>query len=219
MISRVNELALSLVFTLALGSALTPLGCGASGGGSAVPARGDVEMPEGIARQVRTCAAQHLAHLGSGEQSIRLDVKLASDGQVDSVALRESTLGDDEVEVCMVRALRSLSADDLPMRRSENLPRDPAAPVSRALVGNHALAALAPISLAPVLITGIGIVVVVAVVIYIATDTDSDDDERERCEKVKDKCIEHCADTVLDRGIHEPEFSRCLRACMEQNSC
>jgi hypothetical protein len=122
MISRINKLALSLGFTLALGSAFTPLGCGGSGGGgAAVPTLGDVEVPEGIARQVRTCAAQHLAHLGSGEKAVRFDVKLASDGQVELVALRESTLGDEQAEVCMARALRSLSADDLPMRRSENL--------------------------------------------------------------------------------------------------
>ncbi|MBK8257179.1 MAG: hypothetical protein IPK82_31465 [Polyangiaceae bacterium] len=44
-------------------------------------------------------------------------------------------------------------------------------------------------------------------------------EERDRCKKAKDDCIKYCAKSVLEKGIHEPEFSRCLRACMAKNGC
>jgi hypothetical protein len=137
MTASIKRLALSLGFTLALGFALPPLGCGSSGGGfgPAAPGRGDAEVPEGVALKLRTCAARHMDHLGSASHSVRFDVKLASDGEVDSVALQESTLGDEELEACMVSALRALSEDDLLMRRSDRSPRGPVAPESRALMG------------------------------------------------------------------------------------
>lgn len=178
-----------------------------------------MEVPESIARQVRTCAAYHLAHLGSGDKSIRFEVKLASDGQVDSVALGESTLGDQEAEACMAGALRALSADDLPMRRSASLSSELVAPESRALVGNPALLALAPVSLAPVIITGIGIIVIVAVIVYVATSTDNDDDERARCKKVKQECIQYCSDTVLPTQDYGVSFQNCKSACLERHGC
>src|SRR5262249_7474749 len=66
-LSRATRLALSLGITLTLGFAFTPLGCGSSGDAftPSVPARGDAEVPESVARQIRTCAAQHREHLGS----------------------------------------------------------------------------------------------------------------------------------------------------------
>src|SRR5687768_10075287 len=121
MTSSIKRLALSSGLTLVLGVAFMPLGCG---GGLA---HGDAEVPEGVARRVRTCAVKHRTHLRSAEHSVRFDVTLASDGQVDSVALKDSTLGDEDLEDCMAGALQSLSADDLPMRRSDSRRRGPVA--------------------------------------------------------------------------------------------
>jgi hypothetical protein len=146
---------LALALTLALGPTFLPLGCGGSGGGfgPAVPAQADAQVPEGVALQLRTCAARHMDHLGRAHQSVSFDVKLANDGQVDAVALRGSTLGDEELEACMASALRSLSEDDLPMLRSENLPRGPVAPESRALLGQPQWALAACLASAPCLLT------------------------------------------------------------------
>lgn len=79
---------------------------------------------------------EHRNHLESVEPSISFDVKLAGDGTVDSLALRDSTLGDEELELCMASALRSLSEDDLPLRQPESSLRRPVAPESRALEGH-----------------------------------------------------------------------------------
>ena len=112
----------------------TPLGC--SGGRlGAAAGQGDAEMPEGIALEIRTCAAKHVQHLGSAQHTVSFDVKLASNGEVDSVALRASTLGDEGLEACIASALRSLSEGDLPMRQSYSHPQGPGAPEARALVG------------------------------------------------------------------------------------
>jgi hypothetical protein len=130
---------LAMALTLALGSAFMPLGCGGSGGGfgPTIPGQGDVVVPEGVALELRTCAARHTDHLGLGRArySISFDVKLANDGQVDAVALRDSTLGDEELEACMASALRLLSEDDLLLRRADSRPLGPVAPASRALLG------------------------------------------------------------------------------------
>src|SRR5262245_30622859 len=137
MISGIPRLALSLGLTLALGFAFVPLGCGSSGEAFTplLPTHGDLGVPEGIARQITACAREHQAHLESAQHSVSFEVKLARDGQVDSVALRDSTLGDQELEACMASALRSLSADALPMRHSHIRPQGPIAPESHALLG------------------------------------------------------------------------------------
>lgn len=137
MTASITKLALSLGLTLALGFAFTPLGCGGSRGGLAAPGQADADVPEDIALQIRTCAAKRREHLGSVEHYFIFDVKLDSDGEVDSVALQESTLRDEGLELCMVKALRSLTEDALPMRRSENSPRGPVSPESRVLLGQE----------------------------------------------------------------------------------
>ena len=153
-----------MALTLALGSAFMPLGCGGSGGGFSHVAsgQGDAVVPEGVAQELRTCTLEHKAHLERSRHAVSFDVKLANNGQVDAVALRASTLGDEDLEACMAHALRSLSEDDLPMRRSEDLPRGPVAPQARALLGANpaALAAAACIAQPElcVLVLGISLV-------------------------------------------------------------
>src|SRR5262249_32580150 len=96
-------------------------------------------------------------HLRRSSHSLTFDVELADDGQVDSVALRASTLHDDGLAACMAHALRALSVDDLPMRRAEDLPRGPVAPQARALLG-HPLARAACVAELPVCPLALGIV-------------------------------------------------------------
>lgn len=137
-------------FALGLGFVFTPQGCGGTPSGAA--AYGDAEVPESVARQFRACAAEHADHIEPGERSIRFEVKLGSDGRADERKLLDSTLGDEELEDCMARALRSLSVDDLPMRRAENGPRGHATPESRAFVGQTEIAVAACLADPPCLL-------------------------------------------------------------------
>ena len=95
--------------------------------GPGIPAQGDGAVPERVALELRTCTLAHEDHLavGHARYSISFDVRLADDGQVDAVKLRDSTLEDEPLEACMASALRVLSEDDLLLRRGENLPRLP----------------------------------------------------------------------------------------------
>jgi hypothetical protein len=125
---------LFLGLTVGLGFAFVPQGCG-----GVTPA---AEMPESVAWQFRACAVEHENHLGALDPSVSFDVNLDTDGQVDSISLRHSSLGDEELEKCLVAAIRSLSEDDLPLRYSQNRDRDPITPESRMLMGHpEALAA------------------------------------------------------------------------------
>ena len=221
MTSSLKRLALSSGLSLALGFAFTPLGCGSSGRG---PAHGDAEVPEGVALRIRTCAVKHRTHLRTAEHSVRFDVKLANDGRVDSVALKDSTLGDQDLEDCMAGALRSLSADDLPMRRSDSRRRGPVAPESRALVGQtQALACLAspPCLLTLAFLIGASYI---TVQIYLhalstaATETAVSTTDID-CKKVKQDCHDKCSDEEFPTGDFAASFWKCLRECLEASGC
>jgi hypothetical protein len=127
MMRMMQRVAWSLGVTLALGLGLAPQGCG---GGTPI-----LEVPATLQGQLQACAAEHRHHLGEGAHSIGFDVKFGDDGQVDSVELRESTLGDQVLELCLVSALRSVSEEELLALRPEDRPRTPVAPESRALMG------------------------------------------------------------------------------------
>lgn len=219
---------------------LAPLGCSSGGTfGAAAVGQSDAEIPDGVAQEIRTCAAKHMQHLGSAQHTVSFDVLLASNGEVDSVALRESTLGDQALEGCMASALRSLSEGDLPLRQSRREPHGPVAPESRELLGQaQALECLIspPCLLAVAFIIGAAYV---AVQIYVHAAQSSTakpktrttptattmptaapaDDERERCKKVKQECIEYCSDTSLPTRDYGVSFQNCKHSCLEKQGC
>jgi hypothetical protein len=118
MSTRIHHVVAPLIFVLGVGLAFTPLGCGSS-----IPPAVSIPDDGGLARQLRSCAAEHEEHLGSTSQAISFDVYLDKHGDVDSVALREATFGDEELETCMAYALRTLTIEDLPMRLYGSGPR------------------------------------------------------------------------------------------------
>jgi hypothetical protein len=133
-------------------------------------------------------------------------VKLAKDGQVDSVALKDSTLGDQDLEDCMAGALRSLSADDLPMRRSDSRRRGAVAPESRALLGQEQV--LTCFASPPCLLTLAFLIgaAYITVQIYLYASSQSSTDTTvpttsgdTDCKEEKEKCIERCSDTASNR--------------------
>ncbi|MBK9262133.1 MAG: hypothetical protein IPM54_20305 [Polyangiaceae bacterium] len=64
---------------------------------------------------------------------------LDSNGQVETITLVDSTVGDEELEQCIAASIRSLTQYDLLRPRSENFDRELAQPESRMLLGNPAV--------------------------------------------------------------------------------
>lgn len=237
---RSKSFASSMGLTCLLSLALPALGCGSSGGGPASTAAGqhDAEIPEGIALQLRTCAAEHEAHLGRGQHFVTFEVKLASDGEVDSVAIHDSTLRDDDLELCMAKALRGFSEDDLLLRRSDVGPRRFVTPESRGLMSQaQALTCFAspPCVLALALVIGAAYVAVTVLVhaaaesskvkprtaptattVPVATATPGSGVD---CKKQKDICIELCSNTALPSGDGGFRFWNCVNDCMVAAGC
>lgn len=154
--STFNRFALPVGFLTGLGLAIVPAG----GCGSAPLI---VETPLHFADPVRACGFGHEHHLTASDLSIKFDVALV-DRNVDSAFLVESNLGDEELEKCLLQAIRSLTLDDLPLRASANLERDLASPESRALLGNPAVAPLAACLASPPCLLGLVVVMGTAVI-------------------------------------------------------
>lgn len=236
MMFSIQKLAIPMGLTLFLGLIFTPVACAAS-----LPTRADADVPASTAQQLTACAMEHKTHLGSAQHSISFQLEFAEDGQVDSVALKDSTLGDEGLEACMAGALRSLSMDELPMRGSEQGSRTSVAPDSRAFVGQEqALLCL----YSPPCLLALGMLIgasFIAVQIYVnaaqsstskpwappiptvmptaitvpTVTTEADID----CKKVKEDCIEMCSETALPTPDFGAKFRRCMRACMEAKGC
>lgn len=137
---KASRFALSLGLLVGVAS-LCP-GCGNSR--SRLSTQGDAQMPAFIAGRLTACAEERRTHLGSGQHAISFHLKFNEDGRVDEVAQGDSTLDDQGLEACMVRVLRSLSVDDLPLRTSGNEESESLGPDSKATVGmEHIMACMA----------------------------------------------------------------------------
>ncbi|MBK9266468.1 MAG: hypothetical protein IPM54_42605 [Polyangiaceae bacterium] len=132
MVPTINRLALSLSFTVCLGFAFVPQGCG----GVHHPV---ADIPEHVAAPIRGCAFEHTHHVRDADHIVKYDVTLDSNGEVDSIALMDSSVGDEELEQCIAASIRSLTENDLLRHRSENFDRELAQPESRMLLGTPAV--------------------------------------------------------------------------------
>ena len=159
---RSIQRTLALALTLAVGPVFLPLGCAGARG----PSMADPDMPEPVAQRLSACAQAHADHLHA-DQTLRFDVALANDGQVEEVSLRSATLDDEGLETCMVSALRLLSEDDLRLRRAEVGPRGRVGPEARALMGHPEALALCAASPPCVMVATIAVAATMTVAVWV----------------------------------------------------
>jgi len=138
-------------------------GCGGSQVGFAPPADG--RLPERVVDKLTDCTQRRgPTALQPVSYTISFDVFLSSDGQVENVALRHSTLHLDELEACMTSALHAVSerATEASLRR--RVPASPASlpPETRVLVANPLVLAAGAAEVAIV----VGFMVVTVIVYY-----------------------------------------------------
>jgi hypothetical protein len=109
-------------------------GCGGSQAGFAPPADG--QLPERVVDKLTACTRRGPAALQPEKHTVSFDVFMNDDGQVEQVALRDSTFHLDEIEACMEDALHALSerAADASLRRRPAGPSGPVSPGARGLL-------------------------------------------------------------------------------------
>ncbi|MDI1477589.1 hypothetical protein [Polyangium sp. y55x31] len=232
--STATRLTASLGLAFGLGFGFTPLGCGSSPMGNPRPsAHGSHDgpsVPPATVAQLGECAEHGAARLTDTHYAIMFDVDVKADGQVDEAKVRESMIGDREIESCMTRVLTGMSLPGVvtPLRSSGPVYGGSVSPEGRAPMGHPAAAAAAAaVNLSPILIIAGGVTIVVAVTVHVAEEVVSEmsrpKDEppptQQDCKQVKDDCIVTCSRSSLPTGDHGFKFWNCVNKCMKAAGC
>jgi hypothetical protein len=181
MMASITKLALALGFTMALGSAFVPLGCGTSEEAVYPPERPAVQasprlpdLPADIQKQLKDCIPKTSAPFPPAEKNtyaVMFNVHAARSGRVRAVEVHDSTLGGHPIEACLAKVLEGTT---LPLQDLEPLAapvsRHPVAPHDRGLLGNVGLGSLVRLLFAPAVLESAGIILVVAVVVLVAVE-------------------------------------------------
>lgn len=195
------------MFATCMAACMVPTGCGAGDEHAAVPEHPPgASLPASTVRALQACAEERAGRLSHRAYEIEFEVDLKGD-RVREVMPKGPRLDDAGLERCMMDALRTMAdAGFSPDNESQLISRGVLLPARGVLANVSVISQL--IRLAPVVVAASGttIVVVVAVLVVAAAvslrdATDEEEAEKERCKKVKQGCIEYCADT-------EPRDSR-----------
>lgn len=147
--------------------------------------------------------------------AIDLDVQVSSDGTVTSVKVKGSTMEGHESERCMVSALQgaTLRPPGMSLRRSASTEERSLSPESRPFVGQAI--ALAPISFAPLIATGVGIIVVIGVIAYFSQPKHDNEDH---CQELLVECLESPQQPEWNRSLFGPrkDCGACKRFCVNE---
>lgn len=137
-------------------------GCGGPPAGVA-PATLD-PLPDHIVQRLTDCGKRGPTPLAPVQHTVAFDVFMNPDGEVQEVALRDTTLHFDEVEACMQSALGGLSGRvaDGPLRRREPTSPAPPEPETRTLLASPVVIAVGVAEVAIV----VGVMVLTVVVYY-----------------------------------------------------
>lgn len=230
-LSRGVRSTCAMGFAFCLSLALLPLGCGGAQetGYTSRLARSEgprrpegPKAPEATVAALTTCVKQGAARLTDDHYAILFDVHATDEDDAPTVTVKDSLLGDREIEACMVRALEDmpLPAQFRGMRSRGVTAQD------RGLMGT--VGAGVGASLFPILITIAGVTVVVGVTYYAAEYVVEEVSEainkrRLRYEKM---CWPDYQECLKNNG--QPEWNRddfgdnkdcgaCLRECKHEN--
>ncbi|MDI3283847.1 hypothetical protein [Polyangium sp. 15x6] len=197
--SMATRLTASLGLAFGLGFVFTPLGCGSGPMGNPRPSHhgsGDgPSVPAATVSELEACAEHGAGRLKGTHYAILFDVDVMESGEVRAAKIRESEIGDREMEACMEHALQAMSLPGVvtPLRSSapEGVMLSPHA---RGALGN--VMVLGPaVSLVPVLIVAAGVTIIVVVTVHAVEETAEAAGRRrdiERmCKREEVKCLEY----------------------------
>lgn len=227
-ISRTTRLFLSTAFTLSLGCSLA-LGCASTQEAaldSTSPTSQLSEAPPEVVARLTACVNQGAARLTSTESSILLGVNVTEEGNVVSVNIKSSLLGDPGIESCMRRSFlgTSLPASVTGLRASPRAEGGTITSESRSLVGNPAVLAAPAVALGPIVLVAAGVTVVVGITIYAMSvyrnPPPADERPKKDCNEAQRGCIKYCVEArKLDWLYDAIEYQFCVRGCMSALGC
>ncbi|MDC3962304.1 hypothetical protein [Polyangium jinanense] len=221
----------SLGLALGLGCVFTPLGCASGPQGTRMgPSHRSSDgpsVPASTVARLTECAEQGAGRLTDTHYAIMFDVAVKEDGEIHEAKIRESLIGDREIESCMTQALLAMSLPGVvtPLRPSATVSRGTMSPDARVPMGNVLVLPVA-VNLVPIVLVAAGVTIVVAVTVHaisgLATRDDATDEEaeKERCKKVLEKCIEKCTREAIPSGSPSGDpFFKCRRQCLQAENC
>ncbi|MDC0739917.1 hypothetical protein [Polyangium mundeleinium] len=199
---------------------MVPIGCGASDEYAAAPRQGSgLALPPRTVQALQACVKEGGQRLRHNAYEIEFAVELTGD-RVTAVKPKGPRLDDTGVQQCMIEALRRMADAGFSPDPDELVSRGGLLPTRGMLANTWALPQV--IRLIPVVVGSGGTMIVVAVAVLVVVAAVSLKDDRpskEECKKIKQMCIEECADTVLPRGDDGSAFRLCQQECLERHGC
>jgi hypothetical protein len=131
-----------------------------------LPRPKDPTVPETTVTQLSDCLQQGASRLTDTHYAILFNVNVNERGEVSMVKIKDSMIGDREIESCMVRALEvmSLPSSITAMRSlqpvSRRMPAESRAPMGTVMVFG------AGVSLIPITIVAAGVTIIVGITLY-----------------------------------------------------
>lgn len=220
---RRRGLAGMFLVAMCMAVCMVAMGCGASDEYASVPEHPtNGALPPSTIRALQACAEERAGRLQRRAYEIEFGVELKGD-RVREVTPKGPRLDDAGLERCMIDALWRMADAGYSPDPDGLISRGGLLPTRGLLANTSVLPQM--VRLIPVVVGSSGtlIVVAVAVVVVVAVLSSRDEDRprpsKEECKKIKEMCINECADTVLPRGDDGSAFRVCQQECLERHGC
>lgn len=180
--------ASATVFATALAMCLVPMGCAATDEYAETPPQSlERTLHPSIVNALQICANEGVSRLHRHAYEISFEVETTAKGIMTGIASRGKRLDDEQMETCMIQALRAMPVHDLfPLEDTGPATSQNNSPAARALFGTTSVLPQL-IRFAPIVIAapgGITIVVAVVVVVAVAAvATTTSKPTKEECAK------------------------------------
>jgi hypothetical protein len=221
-ITTLPRLASSLGLAAWLGLAFMPVGCGGSQETSHEPLHHESDgptAPKYTVDQLSACAKQGAARMTDGSHAlISFDADVDESGRVGRVEIRDSAIGDQGIESCMVGVLEAMLVPRYLLRGM--FLWQPVSPASRGMVGN-ALVVGAAVNLVPIVIVAAGVTIIVALTFHVAEEAAEAISQRaeKKCAKLRNECLENPKQPEWNRGDfgEHKDCGACYRDCVHHS--
>ncbi len=174
--------------------------------------RDEVELSAATRRQLKACIDQRAGQWTERSHAVQIDAKANERGGIQEVKLRDTTLRDDQVEICLLQAIAAMTIPEHALRLRSSRPFSGGEQMQRERRGpmGSSNAETPWVLLGPFVVEAIGVDVIIEVTVVIIAVVGTIVRPRK---KPKDECAEkysECMDTPLgNRQVDKPGHSLC----------